>query len=178
MLLAVDPRALESEIFGLSSLRPLDGERAEKWRDVDSLDAAGEDNEEMELVEGLRTPACDNESRFFFPVRLFESEMDDCLGKRDELVGELRSDCLRPDLTAAPSSMTPNSFADGVGEELVKALRPPVCTLVRRFALDDEDGFGGDGEAAVEVRLDIRGILVRVSFVRLELVYANWSFRV
>ena len=175
----LDPRALESEIFGLSSLRPLDGERAAKWRDVDSLDAAGVDNEEMELVEGLRTPGCDNESRFFFPVRLFESEMDDCLGKRDELVGELRSDCLRVNLTAAPSSMTPNSFADGVGEAFIEVPKPPVCALVRRFDLDEEDGFGGDGEAAVEVRLDMRGILVGVSFVRLELVYvANWSFRV
>ena len=133
----------------------------------------------MELVEGLRTPECDNESRFFFPVRLFESEMDDCLGKRDELVGELRSNCLRADLGTASSSMTPNSFADGVGEGLVEAPRPPVCTLMRRFALDDEDGFGGDGEVAVEVRLDIRGILVGVSFTRLGLVYAtNWSFKV
>lgn len=167
-----DPRALEREIFGLNNLSPLDGERAEKWRDVDSLDVAGVDNEEMELVEGLRTPECDNESRFFFPLRLFESEMDDCLGKRDELGDELPSGCLITDLCPMLSSMTPNSFADGVGEGFVEGTRLLVCTLIRRFAMDDDEGFGG-GDAAVEVRLDIRGILVGVSFVRLELVYAT-----
>ena len=80
--------------------------------------------------------------------------------------GELRIDvCLTGTTFAAegsPFSITPNSFVDNpVGEGLADdAASPPTWTLVRRV---DPDIFNG-GDAVVEVRLDIRGILVGVSF--------------
>jgi hypothetical protein len=90
---ALEPRALESDIFGLSNLRPLDGERTENWRDVDSLDAAGVDKEAIEPVDGLR-PVNDIESRFFFMLRLLGSdvEADGCFGKREKPNGEILKD--------------------------------------------------------------------------------------
>lgn len=51
-------------------------------------------------------------------------------------------------------------------------LVPAACPLVRRFAVAEDGGFIG-GDAAAEVLLDIRGILVGVSFARDEAVYAS-----
>jgi hypothetical protein len=74
------------------------------------------------------------------------------------------------DGTSSTISITPNSFADRPeGEGLVDTLGPAACPLVRRFAMVEDGGFMV-GDAAVEVLLDIRGILVGVSFVRDEVV--------
>lgn len=60
----------------------------------------------------------------------------------------------------SPFSMTPNSLVDSpVGEEFAEGVTSP---LVRRVPRTDPDDFNG-GDAAAEVRLEMRGILVGVS---------------
>lgn len=87
-----------------------------------------------------------------------------------EVEGELWIDvCLRGPTTfvigESPFSITPNSFVESpVGEGLADDVAtPPVWTLVRRLPTVEPDIFNG-GDPAAEVRLEIRGILVGVSF--------------
>jgi hypothetical protein len=86
-----------------------------------------------------------------------------------EVEGELRIDvCLTGTAFAvdrSPFSITPNSVVDNpVGEGLADDVASPAtCILVRRGPTADPEGFNG-GDAAAEVRLEIRGILVGVSF--------------
>jgi hypothetical protein len=86
-----------------------------------------------------------------------------------DMEGELRIDvCLTGTAFAvdrSPFSITPNSFMDNpVGEGLADDVAsPPTLTLVRRVPTVDPEVFNG-GDPAAEVRLEIRGILVGVSF--------------
>jgi hypothetical protein len=63
----LDERALGREIFGVSNLSPLEGERAENRWWEDSLAAEGVDIDVTELADALRSPVNETESRF--PLR-------------------------------------------------------------------------------------------------------------
>jgi hypothetical protein len=58
---------LVRESFGVSNFSPLDGERAENRWWEDSLAAEGVDIDVTELVDALRSPLKETESRF--PLR-------------------------------------------------------------------------------------------------------------
>jgi hypothetical protein len=84
--------------------------------------------------------------------------------------GDARTeDCLVvPEIVLAiwpsPFSMTPNSLVESsVGEGFVEAARPLILTLTLRLVTLDTEFFNG-GDAPAEVRLEMRGILVGVSF--------------
>ena len=118
------------ETFGLRSLRPLDGDRAENrcddvWVDVwvegASLGAT-ELSEATEPVEDLRRPPKDMESRL--PLRgILDDEVELLTrGTRDVELdeGDARTDCrcvtvLRVALGTSPFSKTPNSSRFGAG---------------------------------------------------------------
>lgn len=168
--------------MGVSSFNPLDGESAEKrWCDVDvdSVDAAGVDMDATELVDAFRSPVKDIESRLDLRGRMLlevDADADAWRGTRDVefMDGDPRIEgCLVGPETVlaagtAPSSMTPNSLVDRlVGDGFVEDVESPwTIILVLRLAKADAEVFKG-GEAAAEVRLEMRGILVGVSFGRL-----------
>jgi hypothetical protein len=134
--------------------------------------AAAVEAEATEPVEDLRRPVNEIDSRFILRVRtLVEDEAAvavDCRGTRDVdlLAGEPLTDVFRtgPDIVLIwPSSLsiTPNSFADiPVGEGFAEDDNPLMVALARRLLKP----LFCIGEPTVEVRLEIRGILVGVSF--------------
>jgi hypothetical protein len=169
------------ETFGLRSLRPLDGERAENrcddvWVGGGSLGAT-ELSEATEPVEDLRRPN-DMDSRL--PLRGIlddEVELMTWRGTRDVELdeGDARTDCrcvtvLRVALGTSPFSKTPNSsvigtgwFIDpddpfpgalpGVGDGSFSATDEETIRLVRRLAtVEDVDAFRA-GDETVDVRL-------------------------
>lgn len=179
----LETRAEESPILGLSNLSPRDGESAEKrWCGVDSrTGAAVAEDEPTELVDDLRRPVNEIESRFDLRVRTLDDAEAavavDCRGTRDVdiVAGDARTDAVLtvPDtVLACPSSLsiTPNSFADMlVGDGFVEDDNPLTVTLARRLL----KAFFCMGEPTVDVRLEIRGILVGVSFGRPETEVVN-----
>lgn len=172
-------RVVASEILGLSSLRPLDGESAEKrW-----LCAGGGASfawfvvmDATEPVDDLRRPLNEIDSRFLrvlSPLTVEELDPEIWRGTRDVALvvaaadGDARTDCrcVAVDTDALgvdPLSSTPNSFVvdmsltsgdvprDGAAVEF-------MTTLVLRAAFNV-------GEFAAELRPDMRGIFVGVSF--------------
>jgi hypothetical protein len=128
------------------------------------------DPDATELVEGLRNEI---ESRFDFRSTLDEDEavVDvDCRGTRDveTVAGDPRTDAVRvgPETVfvwVSSLSITPNSLVVmPVGEGFVDDDTPLTATLARRllpFCM---------GEPTVDVRLEMRGIFVGVSFGRPE----------
>ena len=170
------------ETFGLRSLRPLDGERAEnRWDDACVEGAslgATELSEATEPVEDLRRPPKDMDSRL--PLRGIlddEVELMTWRGTRDVELdgGDARADCrcvtvLRVPLGTSPFSKTPNSsvigagwFIDpddpfpgalpGVGDGSFPATDDETIRLVRRLAtVEDVDTFRA-GDETVDVRL-------------------------
>lgn len=161
VVVAVAVRAACSETFGLSSFKPLDGDKAEnRWDEVD-VELVTLLEAETEPVEDLRSPAKeDNDSRLLFLGRTLELTEEPIVERRAGLVavdGEPRADLVVtvfPELS--PFSMTPNSLIVGEGlvEEVLDAL-----TLERRGTM-----LFMEGEARPDVRLEIRGIFVGVSF--------------
>jgi len=138
--------------LGLSIFRPFEGDSAEnRCEDVD-VDSAGVDWELTELVEALRKPRKDVDSRAL--LRAEEVPMSDCLGWRVPVI-----------FGVAPSSplITPNSLVDMGDGLLEEAPTVEVFKLVLRLARVDVELFRGGLDAA-DVRLEIRGILVGVSF--------------
>lgn len=96
--LELNVRALASEIFGLSSLRPLDGESAaSRCIVVSAVVAAVDDIDATEPVEALRSPENEIDSRF---LRVEPSGADTCRGTREvdapneeeDVEGEPRTD--------------------------------------------------------------------------------------
>lgn len=160
--------------LGPSNLSPFDGESAEnRWvEDVDgSALAAGVEKEATDPVEGLRRPIKDMESRFDLrgrtpPLLVLPVAWR---GSRDvDVEGDDRaSDWYTDDLGVVPSSLiTPNSEVDKpVGEGFAEEEASPLARLVVDA---DECLRGGDGTA--EAALEIRGILVGVSFGKLEAI--------
>lgn len=174
--------AVDSAIFGLRSLRPFDGDRAENlW-----LCAAGAGSfwdaaaavvmDATEPVDDLRRPLKEMDSRFLRVVRpliVDELEPDTCRGTRDVAVafvdGDARTDwrCPALPLGVCPFSMTPNSLMDeslwAVGDDPREAVTldvpVPTMTLVRRFAPLPLSV----GELVADPRPEIRGIFVGVS---------------
>jgi hypothetical protein len=155
--------------LGARSFNPFEGESTEnRWCDVDgSVFAAGVESEATEFVDDLRKPMNETESRLI--LREIEVPTDvagaaDCRGARDvEPDGEPRIEGCRT-LGVDPSSLsiTPNSLVEKlVGDTLLDedATRP----LVRLAVKLDTEFFNG-GDAAADVRLEMRGILVGVSF--------------
>lgn len=171
------------ETFGLRSLRPLDGERAENrcddvWVDVwvegASLGAT-ELSEATEPVEDLRRPPKDMESRL--PLRGMLDEVELLTrGTRDVALdeGDVRTDCrcvtvLRLDLGTSPFSKTPNSSKIGAGwfidpEDPFPGALPGVgdgsfpatdeiIRLVRRLAIVEDVDAFRAGDETVDVRL-------------------------
>lgn len=129
-----------------------------------------------ELVEDFRSPIKETESRLPLRWSRLVDEViavDDWRGGRDVSVdGDPRiDDCLvgpATTLGVVPSSpsMTPNSLVEkDVGEEFADGPNPVVWVLARRFVKPDAECFNG-GEEAADVRLEIRGIFVGVSFGR------------
>jgi hypothetical protein len=120
---------------------------------------AGVDNDAIELVEDLRSPMKEIESRLPFRCVLLTVVTDDWRGTRDVVEGEVRLDGCRT-FGVAPSSlsMTPNSEKLD-GDALVEGANP----LVRRAVNIDPDCFVV-GEGTPDIRLEILGILVGVSF--------------
>lgn len=126
--------------------------------------------EATELVEGLRNEI---ESRFGFRVGTLDEDeaavlVKDCRGTRDveTVTGDPRTDAVRvvPEMVfdwPSSPSITPNSFVTmPVGEGFVEDDTPLTATLARRllkvpFCI---------GDPTVDVRLEMRGILVGVSF--------------
>lgn len=161
-------------------MSPFDGDRAEK-RCVEAVEvsvdpAAGALMEATEPVEDFRRPIKETESRLLLRKKLPVDAAADCRGTRDvEVDGDPRvAVCFVPTavvLGVVPSSlsMTPNSFVEGaVGEGLAEdGARPVILTLVRRLPSAELECFKG-GDDTAEVLLDIRGILVGVSFGRPE----------
>lgn len=132
------------------------------------MEAAGVEIEATEPVDALRRPVKDIDSRL--PLRckiLFDVDAvaDGWRGTRDvDIEGEPRIDeCLTGPTVftpvASPFSIIPNSLVEKpVGEGFVEEEAAPVTlTLMRRLARVE-------GEAAADVRLEMRGILVGVSF--------------
>ena len=120
---------------------------------------AGVDNDAIELVEDLRSPMKEIESRLPFRCEVLTVVTDDWRGTRDVVEGEVRLDGCRT-FGVAPSSlsMTPNSEKLD-GDALVEGANP----LVRRAVNIDPDCFVV-GEGTPDIRLEILGILVGVSF--------------
>jgi hypothetical protein len=169
----LEVRALAREILGVSNFSPLEGERANRWCDG-SLKADGVEILVTELVEALRSPVNEMESRALLRCRMLPEEevvVDVCRGTRDvEVDGELRKDvCLTLPtafgIDGSSFSMTPNSFVDkeggeGLGDGIVGTL---ALISIWHVPMTDPELFG-EGDAAIEVLLDMRGILVGVSF--------------
>jgi hypothetical protein len=176
-------REEESEIFGLRSFSPLDGESAEKrWCEVDDSDEGGAPVDDF---RGVGNPM---DSRVPFRSMLpellpgvYEVEADagaeTCRVPtgREIAEGEVLNEARDPTAVAlgvesslAGGSMTPNSLAetvvegDGFKEAGVFVLVLPEA-LSLPLGIPDTDPFTV-GEGAVEVRLDILGIFVGVSF--------------
>ena len=189
MLDELEERECVRETFGLRSLRPFDGERAENLCDVVWVEGASlgatELSEATEPVEDLRRPPKDMESRV--PFRGILDEAVELMTWRGTLAleldeGEARRcvSVLSVALDASPFSKSPNSsiigaglFIDpddpfpgafpGVGDGSFSATDEETMRLVRRLAIvDDVDGFRA-GDETVDVRLWMRGILVGVS---------------
>lgn len=135
---------------------------------------AGVDRDATELVDDLRKPMKETESRLLFRGTALDVEgvelTEDWRGTRDvDVEGEPRIDGCRT-LGVAPSSLsiTPNSLVEKlVGEGFVEVV---TSVLVRRVANADPLDFKG-GEPAADVRLDIRGIFVGVSLGRPEVEF-------
>jgi hypothetical protein len=89
----------------------------------------------------------------------FDEVCDTCRGKRGAAAtdGEAR-DFTADDGWSAPASMTPNSLVDG---EVFREVDKVLC--LRLPTVDDVTFKGGEAATADE-RLEIRGILVGVSF--------------
>lgn len=168
--------------FGLSNLRPFDGERAEKRCDDVCVGAASlgatELSEATEPVDDLRRPPKDMDSRL--PLRGIlddDVELMTWRATRDVELdeGDARTDCrcvivFSVVLDASPFSKTPNSsmagtglFIDpddpfpgalpGVGDGSFSATDEETIRLVRRLAIvEDVDGFRA-GDETVDVRL-------------------------
>jgi hypothetical protein len=179
-------RALDREIFGVRSLSPFDGDRAAKrlWLWV-SLGAA-EDKEVTELVDALRRPVKDIDSRFFRVDVATGAETWRGTRDEDEFVeGDARTDIrwvgVTPDFTIGVSPLgpsTPNSSIRfsfevvtlGEGEAVATdgvtdGARELTLRLARRAVTvetDDTEPFNvGDGIA--DGWPVIRGIFVGVS---------------
>ena len=126
----------------------------------------GVESEATELVDDLRKPMNEMESRLLLrgtEAPTVETGPEDCRGAREvDAEGEPRTEGCRT-LGVDPSSLsiTPNSFVEKlVGDTLVDdAIKP----LVRLVVNVDAEFFNG-GEAAADVRLEMRGIFVGVSF--------------
>jgi len=171
------------ETFGLRSLSPLDGERAENRCDDVWVDAwvegaslgATELSEATEPVEDLRRPPKDMESR---PLRgILDDEVELLTrGTRDVELdeGDARTDCrcvtvLRVAFGTSPFSNTPNSSKLGVGwfidpEDPFPGTLPGVgdgsfpatdetIRLVRRLAIVEDVETFRAGDETVDVRL-------------------------
>ena len=182
MLDELEEREWVRATFGLSSLRPFDGERAEKrcddvWVGAASLGAT-ELSEATEPVDDLRRPPKDMDSRL--PLRGIlddDVELMSWRATRDVELdeGDARTDCrcvivFSVVLDASPFSKTPNSsmtgaglFIDpedpfpgvlpGVGDGSFSATDEETIRLVRRLAIvEDVDGFRA-GDETVDVRL-------------------------
>lgn len=129
-----------------------------------------------EPTDAFRNPK-DNESRFDFRgVAATVAVARACRGTRED--GELRIDwrceaVLGLGMDLSPFSITPNSLNDdsgGVGEGSVEpGTRPPTLRLARRSLAI----FFMVGEPTAEVRLEMRGILVGVSFMVLGREFNN-----
>lgn len=155
--------------MGARSFSPFEGESTEnRWWDVEgSVFVAGVESEVTELVDDLRKPINETESRLLLrgtAVPTVGTGPEDCRGAREvDTEGEPRTEGCRT-LGVDPSSLsiTPNSFVEKlVGDTLVDddAIKP----LVRLVVNVDTEFFNG-GEDAADVRLEMRGILVGVSF--------------
>jgi len=155
--------------LGARSFNPFEGESTEnRWCDVEgSVFVAGVESEDTEFVDDLRKPINETESRVL--LRGTEVPIDvegaaECRGARDvDAEGEPRIEGCRT-LGVDPSSLsiTPNSLVEKlVGDTLLDedTTRP----LVRLVVDVDTELFNG-GDAAADVRLEMRGILVGVSF--------------
>ena len=130
---------------------------------------AAEAVDATELVDDLRRPANDSDSRFFRGIVVpFAAGADTWRGTReDDVWGEARTEVRAVlDAETCPPSKTPNSFIDSfpfVGDpprEDARPLEVPTIMLALRllpFALSV-------GEFAAEDLLEIRGIFVGVSF--------------
>ena len=181
MLDELDEREWVRATFGLSSLRPFDGERAEKRCDDVCAGAASlgatELSEATEPVDDLRRPPKDMDS---LPLRGILDEdvvLMTWRATRDVELdeGDARTDCrcvivFSVVLDASPFSKTPNSsmtgaglFIDpddpfpgalpGVGDGSFSATDEDTIRLVRRLAIvEDVDGFRA-GDETVDVRL-------------------------
>jgi len=155
--------------LGARSFSPFEGESTEnRWWDVDgSVFAAGVESEATEFVDDLRKPMNETESRLLLrgtEVPTVGTAPEDCRGTREiDTEGEPPPEGCRT-LGVDPSSLsiTPNSFVEKlVGDTLVDvdAIKPLV-----RLVVNVETEFFNVGEAAADVRLEMRGILVGVSF--------------
>lgn len=169
-LLLFEDRA-ERESFGVSSFKPFDGDNAENlWECVVSLGGATEAVEATEPVDDLRRALKETESRLDFRgIPPEGGGPEACLGTRELMDGEARTDCrlivvVSPAFTSctSPFSRTPNSFvvaSAGVGEGSVEGA--VTLRLMRRLAIA---ALPSPGDPAADVRLEMRGIFVGVSF--------------
>ena len=178
---AIALRVVASEILGLSSLRPFDGDSAEKrW-----LCAGGGASFEAwvmdatEPVDDLRRPLNEIDSRFFrvlSPLTVEELDPEIWRGTRDVALvaavdGDARTDCRCEAVVVAPLgvdplSSTPNSLAMEVS--FTKGDPPREGVVVElTITLALREAFNV-GEFAADERPDIRGIFVGVSFVSMD----------
>jgi len=161
----------DREIFGVSSFKPFDGDNAENLCEcVVSLGGATELVEATEPVDAFRRALKDTESRFDFRGMPPEGGGPEaCLGTRELTDGDARTDCrfavvgsLAFATCGSPFSKTPNSFivpSPGIGEGSVEGA--VTLRLIRRLATV---ALPSPGDPAADVRLEMRGILVGVSF--------------
>lgn len=163
--------------MGVSNFKPFDGDNAENLCEcVVSLGGATDALEATEPVDALRRALKETESRLGFRGMPPEGGgPETCLGTRELMDGEARTDCrlVSPDAfatCASPFSRTPNSFvtSPGVGEGSVEGA--VTLRLIRRLAIA---ALPSPGDPAADVRLEIRGILVGVSFDILPIEFSS-----
>lgn len=165
--------------MGLSSFKPFDGDKAENLCEcVVSGGGATEAVEATEPVDALRRALKETESRLDFRgIPPEDGGPETCLGTRELMDGEARTDnrlvAVSPDTfatCASPFSRTPNSFvvSPGVGEGSVEGA--VTLRLMRRL---DTIALPSPGDPAADVRLEMRGILVGVSFDMPPIEFSN-----
>jgi len=121
----------------------------------------------------------ETESRLAFRRLLVVADaMIDCrLIREVEADGEPRKEeCLAAGTVFVSYSITPNSFVDArpVGDGFVEDVPSSVVlTLTLARCVPSAEPVLRGGEDAAEVRLEMRGILVGVSFGRLETELSN-----
>jgi hypothetical protein len=169
----LDCREVDSETFGVSNLIDFAGERIDSREEISVTELLPDTIEETEVVDDLRRPENEIDSRVGLRIEEVEAEdeMFGCRGVAFELTvdcGEARMLCRLFEVEPGVSS-NPNSLNCVLTEVPTSDPAAPLCKLPRREPRRDDWKLGcGDGTLSfppAEVWLDILGIFVGVSLI-------------